>query len=44
MKTAIGVLTAIAGAALHAAGILLIIQAILDRRGRREPKRGILGR
>lgn len=44
MKTAIGVLTAIAGAALHAAGILLIVQAILDRRGKREHKRSHLGR
>jgi len=44
MKTAIGILTAVAGAALHAAGILLIVQALLERRRSREAKKGILGR
>lgn len=36
MKIAIGILTALAGAALHAAGILTVISAILDRRKKRD--------
>ncbi len=45
MKTAIGILTTIAGAALQAAGILLIVQAVVERRRRhKEGKKGIMGR
>jgi len=34
MKLTIGILTAVSGAALHAAGILTIIQAIVEHRRR----------
>ena len=31
MKLAIGILTAIGGAALHAAGVLMIISSVIER-------------
>ncbi len=40
MKLAIGILTAIGGACLHAAGLLMIISAAVERIRERKKKEG----